>query len=333
MTAPRIYHDDDADLTWLTTRVVTVVGYGNQGRSQALNMRDSGIDRILIADHDPTAADTARADGFDVRPVTEAVTAGDVILLLIPDEAQPDAFHTDIRPGLRPGDTLVVASGYNLAYGLLRPPGDIDVVMVAPRMIGAGVRSNFQNGRGFPCFVSTEHDTTGHALTGALAVARAIGATRGGAIASTAGEEAALDLFTELAIGPAILGLLTAAYDTLHHAGFSDEAILHEMYLSGELAEIFGRAATDGLFAQLNLHSRTSQYAHLRGFAALPTDQLRRHFTDVLDTEILAGAFAREWSHADDDPLDTLRATSRPLPLAGAERRVRHRLTTQGKTR
>ncbi len=323
---PRIYADSDADLACLSDRIVTVIGYGRQGEAQAMNMRDSGIDHIIIGNRDDQAGQSAKAAGFDVRPVGAAAAAGDVVLLLIPDEIQPQVFDSDIRPGLRAGDVLVVASGYNLTFDLLEVPEEVDAVMVAPRMIGAGVRTRFLSGQGFPCFVSVEQNPSGTALGVALAVAKAIGATRTGAIESSAREEVSLDLFTELAIGPAILAILSTAYDTLHEAGFSDEAVLHEMYLSGELGEVIGRAATDGLFGQLELHSRTSQYAHLRGFAAMPSAELRHHFATVLRTDILSGAFAEEWSNAPEDPLAKLRRLGQPLPLAVAEHGVRQRL-------
>jgi ketol-acid reductoisomerase len=202
-------------------------------------------------------------------------------------------------------------------------PDGVDIVMVAPRMIGAAVRSRFVEKVGFPCFVSVERDATGRALDTALAIARGIGGTQAGAIASSAREEAALDLFSEQAIWPAILSVLRTSYQVLHEAGFSDEAVLYEMYLSGEPAEVFAHVARDGLLGQLTLHSQTSQYGQLKTLAGLDTGELRERFSKVLREDILSGEFAREWSTVDAETrLAELRAKAGEHPLSAAERAV-----------
>jgi ketol-acid reductoisomerase len=197
--------------------------------------------------------------------------------------------------------------------------------MVAPRMIGAGVRERYLRKEPYPCFVSVERDVSGNALPVALSIARGIGATRGGAVQSSALEEAALDLFAEQALWPAILVALRTAYEVLHEAGFSDEAILYDMYLSKEPAEIFERAAEQGLLGQLSLHSRTSQYGQLRGMAADDGALLRERFKHVLEDDILSGRFAREWSDVQAkglERLEQLRARASASAIAQAEARV-----------
>ncbi len=323
MSTP-IYHDSDADLSIVQNKRLAFIGYGNQGAAQAKNLRDSGVREIVIGNRDDAYKDAASADGFRVVSIAEAAAWGDVVFLLMPDEYQPQLFSEHIAPHMRPGTALVIASGYNIAFNLLPLPGNIDVVMVAPRMIGAGVRERYRRGEPYPCFISVERDVTGEALPLALSIARGIGATRGGAIQSSAREEAALDLFSEQAVWPTIIVAFQQAYEVLHQAGFSDEAILYEMYLSKEPAEVFERMAEQGLFGQLTLHSHTSQYGQLRAAAADNGTWLRDRFKHVLD-DILSGSFAREWSDVQakgEERLEQMRAEALTSPFAQAEKRV-----------
>ena len=319
-----IYHDSDADLSIVQNKRLAFIGYGNQGAAQAKNLRDSGVGEIVIGNRDDAYKDAALADGFRVVSVAEAAAWGDVVFLLMPDEYQPRIFREHIAPHMRPGTALVIASGYNIAFNLLALPGNINVIMVAPRMIGAGVRERYLRGEPYPCFVSVERDVTGGALPLALSIARGIGATRGGAIQSSAREETALDLFSEQAVWPTIIVAFQQAYEVLHQAGFSDEAILYEMYLSKEPAEVFERMAEQGFFGQLTLHSHTSQYGQLRAVAADDGIWQRDRFKRVLD-DILSGSFAREWSDVQakgEDRLEQMRAEALTSPFAQAEKRV-----------
>jgi ketol-acid reductoisomerase len=221
MSTP-IYYDQDADLSIVQAKRLAIIGYGNQGAAQSQNLRDSGVTELLIGNRDDAYKDAAIASGFQVVSIPEAAAWGDVVFLLIPDEDQPQVFREQITPHLRVGTTVVVASGYNVAFQLFDLPTSIDVIMVAPRMIGAGVRERYLRGEPYPCFVSVERDVSGNAFKLALSIARGIGATRGGAILSSAREEAALDLFSEQAIWPVILVAFRTAYQVLHQAGFSD---------------------------------------------------------------------------------------------------------------
>jgi ketol-acid reductoisomerase len=314
----------------LEGRTVAVLGYGNQGSAQARNLRDSGVPVVVGNRADPYA-EQARADDFTVVPIPEATAAGDLVLLTVPDEVQPELFTREVGPRLAAGATLVVASGYNVAFGLLDVPPQVDIVMVAPRMIGEAVRGRFLSGAGFPCLVSAERDVSGQAEETAREYAAAIGAPGNLAIASSAREEAALDLFSEQAVFPAILAAYAAAYEVLAAAGFSDEAILYELYLSAEPAEIFARAAERGLVDQLDVHSRTSQFGQLSTLLSADLAPLRDRFSAVLHDKILSGTFATEWSRRQDRAADLvaeLHQRAGQLPLVRAERRVRERFAS-----
>jgi ketol-acid reductoisomerase len=324
----RIYYDDDCDPGLIQTQTIGFIGYGNQGRAQALNLRDSGVGDIVVGNIDDRYRQQAVDDGFDVCAITDAAHRAQILFLLIPDEVQPEVWQRDVKPGLESGDTLVVSSGYNVYFQTLDIPEVIDVVMVAPRMVGEAVRQRYLDGTGYPCFVSAEQDISGDALAIALAIAHGVGATRAGAIASSAREEAALDLFAEQAVWPLIIKLFATGFEILKEAGFSEEAILYEAYLSGEPAEIFARVAEKGFVGQMPLHSRTSQYGQMGGLLALQgkADQaLRQHLQHILHERILSGEFAREWSSEQQSSaqrLDELRQQALNLPITQAESRL-----------
>ena len=292
-----IYHDDDADLDVLEDQTVALVGYGNQGRSQALNLRDSKVNVIIgnIRDHAYTAA---KQDGFSVSSIAEACAQADVVILLIPDEIMPEVFKTHVAPNLVPGNLIVFASGYNIAFNLITPPAYVDVALVAPRMIGIGVRETFVAGSGFPSFVGVHQEATGNAKARMLAIAKAIGSTRAGCIEMSMHDEATLDLFTEQAFGPAFGRVLMTAIELLIEAGYPPEAVLLELYLSGEFAYSFEKMREVGMMKQMDFHSRTSQYGTVtRGarFMSL-AKPIKEKMSEVLE-EIRSGSFADEWSN------------------------------------
>ncbi|KIJ32045.1 hypothetical protein M422DRAFT_133898, partial [Sphaerobolus stellatus SS14] len=202
------YYDDDASLSYLDGKTIVFIGFGNQGAAQAQNIRDSGIpnDKILIANREDDYATDAKSKGFNIEhDFGKASEVADVLFLLVPDQVQANLFNNHIAPKLKGDAAIVIASGYNVFFKFLNIAPTNDVVMVAPRMIGSSVRSLYQKGRGFPCFISAEQDGTGNALNIALALSRAIGATKAGAIASSAREETAMDLFAEQALWPNII--------------------------------------------------------------------------------------------------------------------------------
>ncbi|MGH9392135.1 MAG: NAD(P)-binding domain-containing protein, partial [Vicinamibacteria bacterium] len=255
----RVYREADGDLSILRSRKVAVIGYGNQGKSQALNLRDSGIVPVIGTRRDETFQ-AAKRDGFRVLDTAEAARESDVLLLLIPDEILPEVFKSGILPGLRPDSALCFASGYCVAFKTVTPPATVDVVLVAPRMIGIGVRETYLSGAGFPSFVGVERDATGQARQIALAIAKGIGSLRCGALELTFAQEAAIDLFTEQAFGPAFGNALLAAIEVEQEAGLPIEAILLELYMSGEFSHAMAKAAEVGLIRQMDYHSQTSQY-------------------------------------------------------------------------
>jgi len=289
----KVYYDSDVEQDILTGRKVAIIGYGNQGRAQGLNMRDSGV-QVIVGSIRDTSYERAVQDGFAAMPIPEAVAQADVICLLVPDEVQQEIYGRDIAPHLRAGQALNFAHGYNIRYGLIEPPADVDVIMVAPRMIGVGVRERFEAGTGAAAFVAVEQDATGQAWPVTLAIAKAIGATRAGVIETTFAEETELDHFMEQAVWPVITRLLRLSFEFLRDKGYQPEAILMELYASGEAAEIFSEMMNVGLFRQMDFHSRTSQYGTLsRGLRMLP-DTFRIRMAEAL-AEIRDGTFAKEW--------------------------------------
>ncbi|KZW02580.1 IlvN-domain-containing protein [Exidia glandulosa HHB12029] len=337
MPAAKIYYDNDADLALLKDKTIAFVGFGNQGAAQAQNLRDSGIpnDKIIIANKEDHYAEDAKSKQFHVEhDFGKATKDADVVFLLIPDQVQPRVFNDLVAPTLKSTAAVVVASGYNVFYKLLNVPASNDVVMVAPRMIGSSVRSLYEKQQGFPCFVSVEQDGTGNALPIALALSRAIGATKAGAIASSAREETAMDLFAEQALWPNIIKLFQEAFHVLKEAGCSDEALCYEMWMSKEPAEIFERAAEEGFIWQLKHHSTVSQYGQLKGASKLDGTAIRAHFNDILHNQVLNGKFCKEFTaiedalekEGDENPLNALYKEAEESEMGAAEKRVRENL-------
>lgn len=281
----KIYHESDADLAALSGRTIAVVGYGNQGRSWALNLRDSGLDVQVCVRADKTR-EQAAADGFAAAEI-EAASAAEVACLLVPDDIIPSL------PIRRQPDSLtLVASGYTLAFGRFDPPGDVG--MVAPRMLGPEVRRCYQEKVGFITALGVHRDVTGQALARTLAVARGIGGLQQGAIELTPRQEAILDLAVEQVLSPALTHVNGAFVAAMLEQGIPLEAILTELFLSGEVERTYRLLREIGFARQLDLHSPTSQYGQLS----------RRGSFDHLDflpamrrivENIASGSFADEW--------------------------------------
>jgi len=321
-----IYHDEDADLEAMRGETIAILGYGNQGSAQARNLRDAGL-TVVVGNIDDAYADTARADGFEVLPMAAAGVRADALFLLVPDEIMPDIYRRDVAPHLTPGKLLNFAHGYNIAFNLIVPPPSIDVVMIAPRMIGAGVRDSYLSGEGFPSFVGVHQDATGRAKQRMLALAKALGSTRAGCLEMSLLDEATLDLFTEQAFGPAFGRVMMTAIDTLVEAGYPPEAVLMELYLSGELAYSFLKIRELGMLKQHELHSHTSQYGTITRSARYADleSSLRQKMRESLE-EIRSGAFAKEWSSDRADKLELLkqvRAMQASLPMTQWENTAR----------
>ena len=299
----RVFGVADGDLRPLAGKTIAFVGYGNQGRAQALNLRDSlrgaYLDSVrIIAStlHDETL-DHAQADGLPVLPAPEAAEAADVLFLLVPDEELPGLFRTEIAPHLKPKDALVFASGYNLAFDGLDLPNNVDVLMLAPRMIGRHVRSLFEQGRGFYSYVAVEQDASGQAWPLLLALAKGIGTLGpgGGAFELSARNEAVIDLYMEQGFGALFGSLVFQTLATAIEAGLPPEAMVLELYLSGEMAETMHAMADLGFAEQSRLHSRTSQYGGMMGTLSIDREPIRQHLKRALE-RITNGDFVREWT-------------------------------------
>jgi len=289
----KIYRDNDVDVGVLKGRRIGVIGYGNQGRAQALNIRDSGF-ASRIGNRDDEYKDRAIADGFAVRPISQVAEEADVLLILIPDEVQPQVYEEQIRPHLRAGDVLCFASGYNIYYKAIEPPEGVGAIMVAPRMIGRAVRNLYKGRLGFPCLVACEHDAGGQAMPIALALAKAIGATRFGAFESSFREETVIDLFAEQMLWPGIIKLCLLYFEKLVENGCDPEIVTTELHLSGEFVEIAKAMITHGFFGQLKLHSQTSQYGQLSRVDRMAPPELRAQVDRAIG-EVCSGKFHAEW--------------------------------------
>ena len=289
-----IFHEADGNINILKNRVVSIVGYGNQGRAQALNLRDSGI-TVIIGNIEDRYKKLAEEDDFQVYSIKEAVSKSDIVFLLIPDEIMKPVFEEEIYSNLRPNSSLVFASGYNIGFNLISPPNDVDVLLLAPRMIGIGVRENFLKGNSFFSFIGIEQNYTGNARETLLALAKGIGTLKKGAIMLSFKQEAELDLFNEQGFGPAFGRVLLSAIYTLIEAGYPPEAVLVEMYMSNEMSYTYKKMAEIGLIKQVDFHSQTSQYGAMsRGirYRKLP---LNPKMKQILK-EIQEGEFTKEWS-------------------------------------
>lgn len=326
-----VIRDAEVDLAPLLERTVAIIGYGNQGRAQALNLRDSGV-RVLIGSIADASAARARDDGFEVLDIAAAAARADALALLIPDEVQRDVYARDIAPNLRAGQVLDFAHGYNIHFGFIRPPATVDVIMVAPRMIGINVRRSYERGAGVPAYVAVAQDASGHARSIALAWAKAIGATRAGVLETTFAQETELDLFTEQGVWPIIMRDLLLSYEVLVEAGFPAEMVALELYGSGEAAEIFHQMAQVGVIEQMRLHSQTSQYGTLSRGARMLPEETRDRLRAAL-REIRSGNFAAEWSAEQAggyQRFETLRAQARAHDINRAEMLGRELLARSG---
>jgi ketol-acid reductoisomerase len=290
----RIFRDADATLEPLVGKTIAIIGYGNQGRSQALNLRDSG--QLVIVGNAPDAyAAQAREDGFECLSIADATAHADVVMCLIPDELTPAIYESSIRPGLRAGNTLCFASGYCVAFKEVEFPTDVDVVMVAPRTMGDLVRATYLSGRGFLSFIDAHQDATGGAWPIVLALAKGIGTLKFYAIQASFKDEAESDLFTEQTLVPAIVAAVSTAVEVLVEAGYPKVEALLELYLSGEMGDIMHEAARLGLVGQTALHSPTSRFGTLTRLDQFKTAELKALMERQL-ANIQAGNFAREWA-------------------------------------
>ena len=323
----RVFYDQDIQLDPLMGKTAAVIGYGNQGRSQALNMRDSGLSVIVGNPEDAYSAQAAE-DGMSVFSIEEAVKGADVIMLIIPDEAQAAVYQQSIAPNLKPGACLIFSHGFNIFYHILEPPDTIDVALVAPRMLGFGVRTRYLSGEGFPTLVAVDHDATGTAWARTLAIAKAIGGARKGAWETSFEEETVIDLFGEQVGGGSTLAATINSFETLVEAGYDPDVVLLELYASGEMIEVMRSVVEHGLLGSLKYHSPTSQYGQMSRARRLVPQAAKENLRTVLN-EIQDGTFAREWQaegEAGYQNMERLRANFSEHYMFTVEKRVHESL-------
>ncbi|MCB0040732.1 MAG: ketol-acid reductoisomerase [Caldilinea sp.] len=316
----KLYKDSDASLEPLAGKTVAVLGYGNQGQAQALNLRDSGV-TVIVGNRDDLYRERAIADGFAPVSILEAATAGDILLVLTTDESQPLIWAEQILPGLRPGKTLSWSSGYNVGFGVINPPADVDVIMIAPRMIGSVVRELYVKGSGALAQIDVRQDASGRAWETMLALCKGMGLTRGGVFESSFREEAELDLFAEQVVWAGLEAWFVECFEIGIEAGFSPELMVMELYASGETAEIFTKMARNGFFRQMFHHSTTSQYGTLSRGPSLINDAMRTRAREIM-RGIQDGSFVAEWSDEQaggSARLEALRAAAFAHPMSQAE--------------
>jgi len=279
------FYEQDADLAALAGQQVAVVGYGNQGRPWALNLRDSGFAVSVHVRADETR-NQAIADGFEAGDIADASSA-DVICVLIPDDSVP---HLGLDP--RPDALTIVASGYTLAFDRFSPAGDI--AMVAPRMLGPEVRRCYEEGVGFITAVGVHRDVTDTAQPRMLAVAKAIGGLRQGAIAMTPRQEAVLDLAVEQLLSPVLTHVNTNFVMVMLELGIPLEAITTELFFSGEVERNYRLLREEGFVAQLDHHSPASQYGQLSRRGRFDHVDVTTTMRELAE-DITSGRFADEW--------------------------------------
>lgn len=289
-----IYHDEDGDLQALSGKRVSVIGYGNMGKPTALNLRDSGIE-VLVSEPRPEKQMEAAAEGFEILEIDEAVRAADIIMPLLRDEAMPRVYLEHVSPHLRRGQALIFSSAYNIAFGFIEAPPFVDVGLVSARTMGAAVRERFLSGEGYASFVAVAQDATRTAWRSVLAVARAMGALRGGAVEIRFEQEAELDLFMQQAILPVLHQLVITAAQLLINKGYSPEAVFTELYLSGETADYLKHIAQQGMINAMKLNSLTAQYGMLSRYNRFNDLKFERSMEITLE-EIRSGRFAQEWA-------------------------------------
>jgi ketol-acid reductoisomerase len=293
-----IFYDDDADLALVQGRRVAVLGYGSQGHAHSLNLRDSGVDvRVGLLETSKSRA-AAEAEGLRVVTPSEACAEADLIMVLAPDTVQRHLFADDIEPNLKAGDALFFGHGFNIRFGYITPPSNVDVCMVAPKGPGHLVRRQFQEGRGVPCLVAVEQDSTGNAMALSLSYAKGIGGTRAGTLKTTFTEETETDLFGEQAVlCGGMSALVQAGFETLTEAGYQPEAAyfecLHELKLIVDLMY-------EGGLAKMRWSiSDTAEYGDYSRGPRLVNGETKAEMKRILG-EIQDGTFAREWIAEDD---------------------------------
>ena len=321
----QVYYDKDADLSIVQTRKIAVIGYGSQGHAHANNLRDSGVEQVVVALRAGSGSRIkAENAGFQVAEAAEAATDADLVMILTPDELQPALYRDHIEPNLKEGAALAFAHGFNIHFELIEPREDLDVIMIAPKGPGHTVRSTYTAGNGVPSLIAIARDATGQAKNLALSYACAIGAGRAGIIETNFREETETDLFGEQAVlcgGSA--ALVQAGFETLVEAGYAPEMAyfecLHELKL---IVDLFYEGGVANMWYSV---SNTAEYGGLTRGSRIVTDETRAEMKRMLE-EIQSGAFAREFVSENQAGAPGIKARRRltaahPLETVGARLR------------
>jgi ketol-acid reductoisomerase len=293
MKAVTFFSESDGSTPALAGSTVAVIGYGNLGRPIALNLRDSNVD-VIVGNIDDSFRAAAKGDGFATTDIHSAAEQADILYVLVPDEVIPQCYETFIAPVLCPEKALCFASGYVIAFGLVHPPQEVDVLLLAPKMPGGVIRDAYLSGEGFFSVVNAEQDATGNALARVLALARSTGGLRQGAMLLSAKQEAFVDLFIEQSVGPYIGACIQIAFQMGVEAGLPAEALTIEMYMSGEMARTFDLFGRLGFLRSVSLHGAVAQYGGLLRTLSLDRQSIAGLFQETLD-DIRSGAFAAKF--------------------------------------
>ena len=295
----KMYYEQDANPALLKGKKIAILGYGSQGRSQSLNLRDSGCYVELGLRHGGKSWQHAEKDGWTPKTFEAAATDADIIAFLTPDMAQRDVYEEYVKPHLKEGATLLFAHGFSVLYERIKPEPHCDVVMVAPKSPGHLVRTEYKKQAGVPCLIAVSQDASGHAKGTALAFANAIGGTRAGVIETTFKDETETDLFGEQAVlCGGVVDLINQGYETLVEGGYTEEMAyfecLHEMKL---IVDLFYEG---GISRMREFCSDTANYGGLTRGPRVVNQDCKARMKEVLN-EIQSGEFAREWSHEWDN--------------------------------
>ncbi len=319
----RVYLDADADLSVVRARRVAIIGYGNQGRAQALNLKDSGVAVTVALKPDSRRRERAGADGFDVMTAAEAAAGADMVVMLAADEDHGRIYAEEVEPHLRQGAALSFAHGLSIRFGLIEPRPDLDVTLVAPKGPGTALRSDFERGSGLISLFAVHQDPSGGAEALALSYAAAIGSGRVGILPTSFAEECEADLFNEQAVlWGAIPELIHAGFETLVEAGFSPEIAYFECLTEVKLiADLIYERGIAGMREAI---SNTAEFGALKGGARIVTADTRTEMRRIL-REVRSGGFARELiadAEAGYPRLRASRAAAAAHPIEDVRRRI-----------
>jgi ketol-acid reductoisomerase len=289
----KVYYDNDANLEVLKDKTIAIIGFGNQGGAQAQNLKDSGLNVIMAEVEGTPNWERAKAAGFEVMSAAEAAKAGDIVQILIPDELQARVYKESMKKSMKKGKTLMFSHGFNIHFKAIKPPKDIDVIMVAPKGPGFMVRETFIKGAGVPCLIAVYQDASGKAKETALAYAKGIGGTRAGVFETTFKEEVETDLFGEQTVlCGGCTSLIKAGFETLVEAGYQPEMAYFEC--CHELKLIVDLIYKQGLQGMRKAISNTAEYGDLTVGPKIIDEKVKNKMKKALK-RIQSGAFAREW--------------------------------------